>query len=87
MTKYQEIVFMQNENAEEALKILNEQGEEAAMNHLKQWDYGENEGEIYEQNPGGSNDHIYRQGDCIMTYNESLGYIGLCRIINEENQK
>ena len=87
MTKYLEIVFIQNEEAETPLKILEEQGENAAMNYLRQWDYGDDNGEIYDRNPGGSGDSVYRKGNYVMTYNTSLGYIGLCKIIDEEEQK
>jgi hypothetical protein len=46
--KYYEIVFMQGEEAEEPLKILEDKGESAAIEYLKDWDYGkENE------HPGG----------------------------------
>ena len=87
MTKYMEIVFIQNEEAETPLKILEEQGEDAAMNYLRQWDYSDDDGEIYDRNPGGSGDSAYRKGNYVMTYNTSLGYIGLCKIIDEEEQK
>ena len=87
MTKYLEIVFIQNEEAETPLKILEEQGEDAAMNYLRQWDYSDDDGEIYDRNPGGSGDSAYRKGNYVMTYNTSLGYIGLCKIIDEEEQK
>ena len=82
---YMEIVFMQGENAEEVLTILEAQGEESAMEFLLQWENGDDNGEIYDQNPGGSCDSVYQRGDYIMTYNLSLGYIGLCKIINGEN--
>lgn len=87
MAKYLEIVFIQNEEAETPLKILEEQGEDAAMNYLRQWDYGDEDGEIYDENPGGSSDSVYRKGNYVMTYNTSLGYVGLCKIIDEEEQK
>ena len=87
MKKYMEIVFIQNEEAETPLKILEEQGEDAAMNYLRQWDYGDDDGEFYDRNPGGSGDSAYRKGNYVMTYNTSLGYIGLCKIIDEEEQK
>ena len=81
MQEYLNIVFIQNEEAEEPLNILEEQGEGAALQYLRQWDYGEDDGEAYDENPGGSGDFIYREGNYMMTYNTSLGYIGLCKII------
>ena len=78
------IVFIQNEEAEEPLRILEDQGEGAALRYLRQWDYREEEGEVYDENPGGSGDSVYREGNYIMTYNTSLGYIGLCKIMETE---
>lgn len=46
MQKFQEIVFIQGEEAEEPLNILDSEGESAALQYLAQWDYGENDGEI-----------------------------------------
>lgn len=86
MSKYLNIVFIQNEEAAEPLKILEEQGESAALRYLRQWDYGENDGEIYDENPGGSGDSTYREGNYIMTYNTSLEYIGLCKIIKNTEE-
>ena len=86
MQKFQEIVFIQGEEAEEPLEILDKHGESSALQYLKQWDYGENDGEIYDEIPAGSNDSTYREDCYIMNYNTSLGYIGLCKI-NETKQE
>lgn len=48
MRKFLSIVFIQNEEAEEPLEILEEHGKSTALQYLKQWDYGENDGEIYD---------------------------------------
>lgn len=37
MKKYQEITFLQGEAATEAIALLEDQGEEAALDYLKQW--------------------------------------------------
>ena len=85
MPQFLNIVFIQNENAAEPLKILEEQGESAALQYLCQWDYAENDGETYDENPRGSGDFVYHEGNYIMTYNTSLGYIGLCKIIHSDS--
>ena len=36
---------------------------------LLQWENGNDDGEIYAQNPRGSCDSVYKRGDYIMTYN------------------
>lgn len=88
MQKFLNIVFIQNEEAEEPLRILEDQGEGAALRYLRQWDYreddGEDDGEVYDENPGGNGDSVYREGNYILTYNTSLGYIGLCKIMETE---
>ncbi|OQA82032.1 MAG: hypothetical protein BWY31_03441 [Lentisphaerae bacterium ADurb.Bin242] len=81
MKEYMSIVFIQNEEAEEPLNILEAQGKGAALQYLRQWDYGEDDGETYPENPAGSGDSTYREGNYIMSYNSSMGYIGLCKII------
>ena len=86
MQKFQEIVFIQGEEAEEPLNILDSEGESAALQYLAQWNYGENDGEIYDEIPAGSNDSTYTEDCYIMNYNTSLGYIGLCKMIEAKQE-
>jgi hypothetical protein len=72
------IIFLQGDNANEALDTLNEQGKDAALDFLSQWDYGE-ETEVFTELAAGSTDRIYEKNDYVLTYNNSLGYIGLER--------
>ncbi len=77
------IVFMQGEEAEEPLRILDEQGEEAAIEYLAQWHFpGEHE---TSETPGaGSDDDVYRAEDGFrLSWNTRLGYIGLERCLPE----
>jgi hypothetical protein len=80
---YYNIVFIQNDfEAEEPFQILNEKGEDALIEYLKQWDFGgESEhcmnGSV--DKPWGSSDSIYRKGFYILSYNEQLGYVALTR--------
>ena len=74
--KYEDVVFMQGEEADEALEILRNQGEEAALQHLQQW-----------HNPGqhmgnaelghGSSDQTFEKDGYIMSWSFPLNYIGL----------
>jgi hypothetical protein len=75
---YQEIVFIQNHEADEPLAILDEQGVEAAIAYLLQWDYGE--GEVRDRPSAGCRDTVRQIDDLLLTYNVGLGYIGLERI-------
>lgn len=81
MARYQDIVFMQESEAEEGIKILNDQGIQALCDYLKQWDYGENSGEIYEADPAGTMDHTYDIDGYYIVINYGLPYIGLSKII------
>jgi hypothetical protein len=74
--RYENVVFMQGSDAIEALEFLDNQGEEAALEHLKQWhDYGNHEGT--DQLGAGTSDQTFEKDGYIMSYNPSLGYIGL----------
>lgn len=77
--KYQHIVFLQENEAEEAIATLEEEGAEAAFEYLLQWDYGE--GEETDTPPWGTKDHLYRYFDgefeYVMSVNFVLPYIGL----------
>jgi hypothetical protein len=80
--KYREIVFIQGEEANEPLDILNNEGEEKAMEYLQQWDYG-NENLITEhEQPFGTTDILYKKDNYIMSYNK-VGYVGLVEVIKE----
>lgn len=81
--EYADIVFMQGHEAEEVMNILDQQGQEAAMNHLKQWDDGEYH--TVTANPFGSKDKLYRQGDYIMAYNTGIPYIGLSKLMTSDD--
>lgn len=74
--KYEDVVFLQGSEAEEPLRILSEEGEDAAMNYLMQWhDHGNHMGS--DELKHGSSDETYEVGGYHMAWNTSLGYIGL----------
>lgn len=81
---YYEVVFLQGDEAREALALLESDGEAAAMNHLAQWDFGGESEHSPTGKPWGSSDHVVREGDYFMSYNLRLGYIGLCRRVSRE---
>jgi hypothetical protein len=79
---FSQIVFLQGSEAEEPLEILNNQGEQAALEYLKQWDMGDS----YETTTGsgaGRSDSQYQEGNYLMSWNDRIGYIGLERIDEE----
>ena len=83
--KYARIVFMQGDEAEEPLDILNRHGESAALKYLLQWDNSDY-GDVDDRPGAGTGDRIYKKGDYIMNYNTRIGYIGLERVINEQKE-
>lgn len=70
------VVFLQGEEANEALEIYEEKGIDAAFDHLKQWHYpGEHE---TSSEPGhGTSDSVFKLGQYTMAINSPLSYIGL----------
>lgn len=74
--EYEEVVFMQDHESEEALRILDEDGVDAALEYLKQW---HNPGEhMTRDEPGhGSEDKTYEKDNYIMSWNPYIEYIGL----------
>ena len=78
--KYCDIVFCQGDDAVEPLKILDEEGKDAAMDYLSQWDCNEYN-DLRSEPPAGTSDKTYKKDDYIMCYNTRIGYIGLYKII------
>lgn len=58
-----------------AFELLEENGPSAAIDYLKQWHYyGEHEVVTY---PFGDSDHLFKEGNYILSWNDGLGYISL----------
>lgn len=81
------VVFLQGEEADEVLDMIDRDGVDAAMTHLKNWDYGEEttdaameNGHVYDLPPVGMFDREVRDGDYQMTYSHSFGHVGLYRL-------
>lgn len=80
------ICFLQGEDADEVLQLIDEEGVDAALNHLKSWDYGDEttqaaleNGHVYETPPTGPLEREVRDDDYDMTYSHSFGYVALYR--------
>lgn len=82
--KYANIVFMQGSEADEPLDILNNDGPEALLAYLQQWDYGEYY-DVSDEPSAGSGDRTIEMGEYIISYNSRIGYIGLEKIISAED--
>jgi hypothetical protein len=74
--RYERVVFMQGEEANEVMDILNNDGEDAAMDYLRQWHYP-GEGEGSNEIGAGTEDEIYEKDGYTMNWNPYLPYVGL----------
>ena len=73
------IIFIHDyeEAGSEALRILDDDGEEAAIRYLSQWHYP-GEHEIADALAAGTSDDAYHDSNgYVLTYNRGLGYIEL----------
>ncbi len=80
------VVFLQGEEADEVLDLIDRDGPNAAIQHLRNWDYGEEStdaalenGYVYDDPPTGPLDRVVTDGDYTLTYNLALGQVSLLR--------
>jgi hypothetical protein len=79
------IIFLQGENANEALSIYKNHGCEGALQYLDQWYDGQvNNYEQFNESAAGSSDRVYEISDYLLSVNTSLNYIGLELIVKRE---
>jgi hypothetical protein len=91
-TRYANIVFMQDDDADYVLDRLcrvhdwviadgpTQETIEAAIDYLAQWDYGtESEHDLRDEIGAGTSDDIFEHGDYVLTWHLGLGYVGLMR--------
>lgn len=81
------VVFLQSEEADAVLDLIDRDGTDAVIEHLKGWDYGtettdaalEN-GYVYDdQPPASGTDRTVTSSEYTVTYNHALGHVGLYR--------
>jgi len=70
------IVFLQGDEADEALKLYQDKGCEAALQYLSEWHYP-GEHETSDKYSAGSSDTTYEIAGYRLTVNTALNYIGL----------
>jgi hypothetical protein len=74
--RYERIVFMQGDEASEAMDIMHNDGPEATLEYLKQWHYpGEHDGS--NEIGAGKYDDKFEKDGYIMNWNSRLPYISL----------
>ena len=85
------VCFLQGDDAEEVLQMIDQEGIDAALGYVKNWDYGDEttqaaleNGHVYEHPPTGPLEHEVRDDNYVMTYSHSFGHVALYRL-NEIN--
>ncbi len=80
------VVFLQGEEAEEVLALIDREGTDTAITHLAQWDFGEEttdaameNGYVYDAPPTGALDRVATEGAYALTYNPAMGHVSLLR--------
>jgi len=80
------VVFLQGEDADRVLDIIENDGPDAAFEHLAGYDFGEEtvqaalaNGYVYDEPPTGVLDRTATHDAYTLTYNPSLGHVSLLR--------
>lgn len=80
------VVFLQGSEADEVLDLINRDGPDVAIEHLRNWDYGDEttdtaleNGYVYDEPPTGQLDRVVTDGDYTLTYNPFMGHVNLLR--------
>ncbi|QBE48480.1 hypothetical protein [Leucobacter triazinivorans] len=80
------IVFLQGQDADKVLAIIDRDGTDAAIEHLTGFDRGDEttqaalvNGYIYDEPPTGPLDRVIEQGGYVLTYNHDHGHVSLHR--------
>ncbi|WP_221933711.1 hypothetical protein [Aeromicrobium piscarium] len=80
------IELLDGEDADEVMELLHRDGTQAAIEHLAQWDYGEEttnaalaNGHVYDEPPFGPLDRRGSHGVYTLIYSGASGHVGLYR--------
>lgn len=79
---YTTVVFMDGDEADEVLDIIDRNGTRAALSYLTQWDYGDNYEAPRDEAPWGSRDDTEHfpfgdAGTYVLAWNRGLRYVSL----------
>lgn len=81
--RYSNIVFMQGEEGYEVVDRIASDGIAEAVAYLSQWDSGDDY-DVRDESCAGPYDDRAEHGGYLLTWNVSLGYAGLERIVDGE---
>lgn len=84
------VVFLQGQDADEVLAIIDRDGTDAAIDHLSGFDMGDEttqaalvNGYVYDEPPTGPLDRAATRGEYTLTYNHDHGHVSLLRTLSE----
>ncbi|GFZ94116.1 hypothetical protein [Nesterenkonia alkaliphila] len=82
------VVFLDRGQADGVLDRIDEDGAQAGISHLAQWDTGQEttdaameNGYVYDQPPAADGDKLITEGDYTISYNQQMGHVALYRTI------
>ena len=94
MSRWVSVVFLQGQDADEVLTIIDRDGTDAAIEHLAGVDMGEEttqaafvNGYVYDTIPIGPLDHTTTAGVYTLTYNHDHGHVSLLRAHPETRER
>lgn len=80
---YEELLFFQGDEANEILEFFEAHSVEETIDYLCNWVC--DGGEIRTEKPWGRSDNVFKTDDgYVLSVNSSIGYIGLCRIVDKD---
>jgi hypothetical protein len=79
--KFQRIVFMQGQDADEAMEIYENEGTSGLLTYLLQWHYPNEYYETSNELAAGTSDRVVKINDYVLTINSRIGYCGLEYIV------
>lgn len=86
--RWMSVVFLQGEDADTVLDMIDKYRPETAIHHLSQWDYGDQtrdaaliNGYVYDDIPQSPTDRVIHDNASgyALTYNHHFGYVSLLR--------
>lgn len=87
VSRWINVVFMQGQEADEVLDIIDADHALVGLNHLKSWDYGDQttnaameNGYVHGVPPSGPLEHGLRDGDYHLAYSHAFAHVALYRI-------
>ncbi|WP_454852169.1 hypothetical protein [Promicromonospora soli] len=92
--RWWDVVFLQGDEGHEVVDLIEEQGVDAAIEHLAQWDYAEEtrntalfHGHIYTDLPTNGGDHTASSGPYTLVWHPGLGHVNLLRDFTPADEK